>query len=484
MKNLTLRFGLAIGIAVLVGASAFALTTQPQSAAAEAGGVDLTVYNSNIALVKESRRFDLQKGVNQVNVTDVPSAILPETVYFRSLTDPDAVVLEQNYEYDIVGSQKLLEKYIDLPISVVTQDGTTYEGTLLSGSNDVILQDEEGGVQIIRFDQIRQYSFPALPDGLITKPTLVWMVDATQAGEHDTEIAYLTNGLNWQADYVLMLADDSKSMDLNGWVTLDNRSGATYKDARLKLVAGDINRVPAGKGGGFELAMEDAVMARAAAPQVEQREFFEYHLYEITRPVTIKDNQTKQVEFVTATDVPAEKIFVYNGSIPYYPRGPIFDPGFGNTGNTKVNVQLMFNTGEEGVDAQLPRGTVRMYQADVDGSPLLIGEDFIDHTPKGEDVTLTIGDAFDLVGERKQTGFKRIGEKVIEETYEIELRNQKESGSVEIRVVEHLSRGTDWEITSASPEGFEKTDSNTIEWLVPVPAKGKATVTYTVRYSF
>lgn len=483
MKKFILRFSLVAGVAVLVATAAIALTVHPQSAAAEADGVDLTVYNSNIALVKESRRFDLEKGVNQVNVTDVPSAILPETVYFRSLTDPDAVVLEQNYEYDIVGSQKLLEKYIDLPISVVTQDGTTYEGTLLSGANDVILQNEEGGVQIIKFDQIRQYSFPALPDGLITRPTLVWMVDATKAGEHDAEIAYLTNGLSWQADYVLVLAEDSASMDLNGWVTLDNRSGATYKDARLKLVAGDINRVPSGLGGGGDMMMVEKAMP-AAAPRVEQREFFEYHLYEVTRPVTIKDNQTKQVEFVTATDVPAEKIFVYDGSVPYYPRGPIFDPGYGITGNTKVNVRLTFNTGEEGVDAQLPRGTVRMYQADVDGSPLLIGEDFIDHTPKGEDVTLTIGDAFDLVGERKQTDFNRIGEKVIEETYEIELRNQKESEDVEIRVVEHLSRGTDWEITSASPEGFEKTDSHTIEWTVPVPAKGKATVTYTVRYSF
>ena len=484
MKNLIIRFSLVFGVAVLVGAAAFALTTQPQSAAAQPGGVDLTVYNSNIALVKESRQFDLETGVNHVNVTDVPSAILPETVYFRSLTDPDAVVLEQNYEYDIVGSQKLLEKYIDLPIEVVTQDGTIYEGTLLSGANDVILQDEDGGVQIIKFDQIRQYSFPALPDGLITRPTLVWMVDATEAGEHDAEIAYLTHGLNWKADYVLMLAEDSASMDLNGWVTLDNRSGATYEDARLKLVAGDINRVPMGKGDGFEMMMGDAGMARAAVPQVEQREFFEYHLYEVTRPVTIKDNQTKQVEFVTSTDAPVEKIFVYNGSIPYYFRGPNFDPGFGNTGNTKVDVQLTFNTGGGGVDAQLPRGTVRMYQADIDGSPLLIGEDAIDHTPKGEDVTLTIGEAFDLVGERKQTVFKRIGEKVVEESYEIELRNQKESEDVEIRVVEHLSRGTNWEITSATPEDFEKTDSNTIEWRVPVPAKGKATIVYTVRYSF
>jgi len=484
MKNPIIRFGLAISLASLAGVALLLLTAAPRQATAQPDGVDVTVYNSNIALVKESRQFDLEAGVNRVDVTDVPAAILPETVFFRSLTDPDTVVLEQNYEYDIVGSQKLLEKYIDLPIEIVTQDGSTYNGTLLSGVNDVILQGEDGGVQIIKFDQIRQYSFPALPDGLITKPTLVWMVDAGQEGEHDTEIAYLTNGLNWQADYVLVLAEDSESLDLNGWVTLDNRSGATYEDARLKLVAGDINRVPVGKGGGYDMVMEEAVMARAPAPQVEQREFFEYHLYEVVRPVTIKDNQTKQVEFVTASDSPAEKVYVYNGSIPYYTRGPIIDPGYGNTGNTKVDVQLSFNTGDEGVDAQLPRGTVRMYQNDVDGSPLLIGEDFIDHTPKGEDVTLNIGEAFDLVGERTQADFKRIGETVVEESYEIELRNQKPEEDVEIRVVEHLSRGTNWEIVDTSHEDFEKIDSNTIQWTLPVPAKGNAILTYTVRYSF
>ncbi len=484
MKNPIIRYGLALSLAILAGAAMLLLTNAPHRAAAQPDGIDVTVYNSNIALVKESRQFNLETGINSVDVTDVPSAIIPETVYFRSLTDPDAVVLEQNYEYDIVGSQKLLEKYIDLPIEIVTQDGTTYSGTLLSGANDVILQDEDGGVQIIKFDQIRQYSFPALPDGLITKPTLMWLVDASQDGKHNTEIAYLTNGLNWQADYVLVLAEDSASIDLNGWITLDNHSGATYEDARLKLVAGDINRVPLGKGGGYDMVMEEAVMSRAPAPQVEQRDFFEYHLYEVARPVTIKDNQTKQVEFVTVSDAPAEKVFVYNGSLPYYDYGPIFDQAYGNTGNTKVNVQLSFNTGEEGVNAQLPRGTVRMYQNDVDGSPLLIGEDFIDHTPKGEDVTLNIGEAFDLVGERTQTDFKRISETVVEESYEIEVRNQKEDEAVDIRIVEHLSRGTNWEIVDASNEDFEKIDSSTIQWTLPVPAKGKAVVTYTVRYSF
>ncbi|MCP4211910.1 MAG: DUF4139 domain-containing protein, partial [Halieaceae bacterium] len=281
------------------------------------------------------------------------------------------------------------------------------------------------------------------------------------------------------------LAEDNKSLDLNGWVTLDNRSGATYKDARLKLVAGDINRVSAGKGGAFDMVMGEAVSLPARpAEEVEQREFFEYHLYEVQRPVTVKDNQTKQVEFVTASDVDAQKEFVYDGSIPFMGYGPIYDPGYGSTGNSKIKVQLSFNTGEEGVDAQLPRGTVRMYQADIDGSPLLIGEDQIDHTPKGEDVTLDIGEAFDLVGERKQTDFKRIGDNVVEETYEIELRNQKESEAVEIRVVEHLSRGADWEIISAAPDEYTKADSNTIEWVVSVPAKGSATIVYTVRYEF
>lgn len=483
MRTPNLRYGLLFAV-IVTGLVVVLATGAMLPAAAQEDGVDITVYNSNIALVKESRQFDLEEGVNQVNVTDVPAAIIPETVYFRSLTDPDAVVLEQNYEYDIVGTQKLLEKYIDQPIQIVTQDGTTYEGTLLSGAGDVILQDENGGVQVINYDQIRQYSFPALPEGLITRPTLVWMVDATKPGRHNAEIAYLTNGLNWKADYVLVLAQDSKSLDLDGWVTLDNRSGATYKDARLKLVAGDINRVPVGKGGGMDYGIVAEAMRAAPAPPVEQREFFEYHLYEITRPVTIKDNQTKQVQFVSSAGVDAEKVFVYDGSIPYYARGPILDPGYGNTGNTKVTVQLKFNTGKEGVNAQLPRGTVRMYQADTDGSPLLIGEDTIDHTPKGEDVTLTIGDAFDLVGERTQMDFKRIGDKVVEETYEIELRNQKEDEDVEIIVREHLSRGTDWEITQASPEGYTKVDSNTIEWVVPVPAQGKATVTYTVRYQF
>lgn len=483
MTHRSFRIPLLISLIALAGLGLVFAASAPTAAIAQTGGVDLTVYNSNIALIQESRQFDLKKGVNIVKVDDVPSSIMPETVHFRSLTDADAVVLEQNYEYDIVGSQKLLQKYIDKKIDLVTVDGTLYSGKLLSGANDVILQDEDGGVQVIKFDQIRQYSFPALPDGLITRPTLVWMVDASKAGKHNTEISYLSNGLNWSANYVLVLAPDSQSLDLNGWITLDNHSGATFTDARLKLVAGDIHRAAAAKSADTAM-MQETLMARAPQPQVAQRQFFEYHLYEVQRPVTIKDNQTKQIEFVTANDAPAVKSFVYDASMPFQPYGPILDPSYGNTGNTKVTVQLSFNTGKEGIDAQLPRGIVRLYQADTDGSPLLIGEDNIDHTPKGEDVTLTIGQAFDLVGERTQTNFKRLGDKTIEESYSIELRNQKADEDVTIKLVEHLSRGTNWEIVKTSDEGFSKIDANTLSWQVPVKAQGKATITYTVRYSF
>ncbi|MBX7235798.1 MAG: DUF4139 domain-containing protein [Caldilineales bacterium] len=475
--------GLAAGLILLAGLALSLTSTVARSALAQAQGPEVTVYNSNIAVVKERRQFELDKGVNLVDVADVPSGIQPDTVLFRSTTDPDAAVLEQNYEYDLVGSQALLQKYIDQEIRVVSNDGVAYEGVLLSADGDVILQNADGGVQVIKYDQIREYSFPALPEGLITKPTLVWTVDATKAGRHEAEITYLTNGLNWNASYVLLLADDSKSVDLDGWITLDNRSGASYKDAKLKLVAGDVHRVT--KPIVLErLVMDFAAEAPAPTPAVEERTFAEYHLYEMQRPVTIKDKQTKQVQFVSAGGVAAEKTYTYDGSTPYGGYGPNFERNFGSTGNTKIDVSLTFNTGKDGVDAELPAGVIRMYQTDIDGAQLLIGEDNIDHTPKGEDVTLTIGQAFDLVGERKQTDFERIGDNVVEETYEIELRNQKESEDVVIRVVEHLSRGTNWQIRDASPVDFEKTDSATIEWKIPVPAQGKATVKYTVRYTF
>jgi len=348
---------------------------------------------------------------------------------------------------------------------------------LLSGASDIIIQTEDGGVDVLKYDQVRQFSFPALPDGLITRPTLKWLVDASKAGEHDVELAYLTNNISWESNYVLVLAWDGSKLDLDGWITLDNHSGASYKDARLKLVAGEVHRVQIPRDDW--VVQKDIALGMPAAPSpvVEQREFAEYHLYEIPRPVTIKDNQTKQIQFLSAKDVPAEKIFVFDSR-----TGHLRSTGSG-TMKGNISVKVRFNTGEKGVDAQLPAGVVRLYQPDVDGSPLFIGEDRIDHTPKGEDVTLTVGEAFDLVGERLKTESKRLGENAWRESYGITLRNHKEDRAVKIHVVEHLNRGVNWEITSALPENYTKLNSNTIEWVVTVPAKGRAMVSYTVEYS-
>ena len=472
-------------VLALVGAVGLGGTQGPGEVVAQSEGVELAVYNQNLALVKDLRSLELSKGLNEVRFSDVAAQIDPTSVHFRSLTDPEGtVVLEQNYEYDIVGSAKLLSKYVDQEITLVTQDGQEYTGTLLSGNDDVILQAADGQVTVVKLDQIKEFAFPALPEGLITKPTLVWQLESAQGNTQDVEVTYLTGGINWQANYVLVLADDEKSLDLDGWVTLDNRSGASFEDAKLKLIAGDIHRAPTP-----DYVVEKRLEAEAvagAAPQVEEREFFEYHLYEVQRPVTVKDQQTKQIQFVTGTDVPAEKFFVYDGSQMgfwgYYQ--PLDDPSYGTASNKKVMVMLEFENSEEaGLGIPLPKGTLRVFKKDVDGSTLLIGEDAIDHTPKDEQVRLYVGDAFDIVGERVQTDFKvDYDDDWMKESYEITLRNHKDE-DVEVRVVEHMFRWSEWKIVDASHE-FAKTDAQTIEFRVPVEANGETIVTYTVRYDW
>ena len=472
-----------IAVTLMALAGITGLSAGQNTAVAANAGPELTVYNQGIALVKDTRTLNLKAGVQTITVTDVAAQIDPTSVFFKSLTDPTGTtVLEQNFEYDLVGTDKLLTKYVGLPIKVVTEDGTAYAGKLLSGVTDIILQDAAGQVQVISRDRVRDFTFPTLPEGLITQPSLVWMVEAAKAGDQQAEITYITNGIGWQATYTLLLAPDGKKLDLNGWITLDNRSGAAYKDAKLKLIAGDVNVVNQPQ------PLQDVMvkMASAApAAQVSERSFSEYHLYEIGRPVTVKDNQTKQIEFITAANVPAEKLYVYSGSEPYgYYAGnmPQADPAYGaDTGIKTVRTILQFDTGKEGVDAALPQGTARVYQQDVDGSSLLIGEDTIPHTPKNEKVRLYLGNAFDLVGERVQTGFKQVAEKVVEESYEITIRNQKPEEAVQVNVVEHLYRSGDWEITAESAP-HTKLDSQSVEWKLDVPAGGESKLTYTVRY--
>jgi hypothetical protein len=373
---------------------------------------------------------------------------------------------------------------LDEKVELTTDDGTQYTGQLLSGRNgEIILRQDDGKVVVISLTKARDVRFPALPEGLITRPTLRWLIQSA-GGSQRVELTYLAGGMNWSADYILLLANDNQSLDLNGWVTLTNTSGTSYQDAQVKLIAGDVNRLPEYE---EKAMMEDMAYAAAPAaePQVEQRDIFEYKLYEIQRPVTVANNETKQVEFVTAPGVPAHTFYVYEGGGSFYGYyGPITDQYYGQTGITDVQNWLEFTTGEEGgANADLPAGRVRVYQEDIDGAALLIGENRLDHTPKGEEVELFLGNAFDLVGEHTQTNFQLIAKNVVEETYQIKLRNRKDDAIVEVRVPEHLFRWSNWEILSASTD-YTKKDSNTIEFRVPVAPGEEKVITYTVRYTW
>jgi hypothetical protein len=455
-------------------------------------GVSLTVYNQGTALVQDRRTFQFSSGVNAVKFTDVAASIDPTSVNFKSLTDPAGTsVLEQNYAYDLVNSAALLNRYIDQTITLTLDDNSTVTGTLLSGQDDLIVREASGQVRVISRSRVRNVHFPALPDGLITRPTLRWLVQSANTGSQQVELTYLTGGMNWTADYILLLATDNKALDLNGWVTLNNGSGAAFKDAKLKLVAGDVNRIPQPTGGAV-LNQERRDGQFAADGNVQQRNFSEYKLYEISRPVTVGNNETKQVEFVTAASVPAHTFFVYDASPAFYGYGSaIGDQYYGQTGITTVQNWLEFTTGKENhLDAALPAGRVRVYQKDADGAALLIGENSINHTAKGETVRFLLGSAFDLVGEHTQTAFKIVSgsflfftSTTVTETYQITLRNHKEDQSVQVRVPEHLFRWSNWQILSAS-DAYTQLDSGTIEFRVDVPPGGEKIITYTAQYSW
>jgi hypothetical protein len=296
-------------------------------------------------------------------------------------------------------------------------------------------------------------------------------------------VTYLTNGVNWRANYVVVVNDKDTAMNLNGWVTIDNQSGATYEDARLKLVAGDVRRVTP-----VPAARDGYAAAPTAAPKAEQQfvqqAFFEYQLYTLQRPTTIHNRETKQIEFASAANVGINKLFVYDGAsnLRFYGY-QITDPGYGKTSNTKVAVMIEFKNSEANkLGIPLPKGTIRVYKADSDGGNQFIGEDNIDHTPKDEMIRLNIGNAFDVVGERKQTNFIKISDRVIEESYEIKLRNHKKE-AVEVRVVEHMFRWSNWQILKSNQD-YTKTDAQTIEYRVKVAADAEQVVNYTVRYSW
>jgi hypothetical protein len=459
--------------------------------AAPAGAVEVTVYNDNLGLVKERRTFSLKDGVNDVQATDVAAQMDATSVHFKSLTAPDAVsVLEQNFEYDLVSPEKIMEKYLGRTIALERFSGPNgekrdvLEGTLLSTMGGRVLQS--GGKVYI--NPPGNPVLPELPEGLLTKPTLVWKLRSTKSGSHDCEVSYLTSGMGWSADYVAVANGDDSKMDLNAWVTLNNNSGATFKDAKLKLVAGDVHRAPNRREAGRFLAKAMAMSEAAAAPQFAEKSFFEYHLYTLGRNTTLKENQTKQIELAAAANVPVRKVYTYKGAPEVWSDYGDYtrtDSSYGaSSGNKKVFVTLEFkNSKGNNLGMAMPAGRVRVYKADSDGSLLLIGEDALDHTPKDEEVRLKIGDAFDIVGERKRMNFQVDSKKRwAEETFEIKLRNHKDQ-DVTVAVIEPLYRWTGWKITEASQK-WTKKDAQTIRFDVPVQKDGESTVSYTVRYSW
>jgi len=459
-------------------------------AAASVSATEVTVYNTNLGLVKEVRPFDLKVGVNELKVEDVAAQIDPTSVHFKSLTAPDAVVvLEQDFQYDLVSQEKLLQRYLGKEIELersVGRDGEkteTIKGTLLSNAGGRVLLS--GGKILI--NPPGEPVLPALPEGLLTKPTLVWKLDARKGGAHQGEISYLTSGMGWSADYVLVADKDDAKGDLTAWVTVNNNSGAAYKDAKLKLIAGDVHRAPVAMGRRGYAMKSMAMDMAAAAPAMEEKPFFEYHMYTLTRPTTLADNSSKQVEMASAANVPIKKLYVYDGAQGAYWWGGDsgnWDPNYGLQSGKKVSVFLeLKNDKGSGLGIPLPQGRVRVYKKDDEGSLQFAGEDAIDHTPKDEKVRVKMGEAFDVVGERKRTDFSSDfkGHR-FEETFEIRLRNHKDS-DVSVTVVEHLYRWTGWKIVESSQK-YDKKDAQTIEFPVAIPKDGEAVVTYTVRYSW
>jgi len=452
-------------------------------------GIALTIYNQNFGVVREKRNVDVKEKTGTIRFIDVASQIDGTSVQFKSLTDPNATVLEQNYEYDLVSADKLLEKYVDKQIAVLTKDGSRYSGSLLSfDANQLVIRQEGEKAEIVmvqRGDNVKDIQFGALPEGLITKPTLVWKLATEKVGQQLVEVAYQTAGINWQADYNATLNPNDTKLDLGGWVTINNQSGATYKEAKLKLIAGDVRRVQPPQAFAMSGIRNRAMVAGEGG--FEEKAFFEYHLYTLGRPATVAQNQTKQIELLKAADVPVKKIFLYDGAPQYRFYGGLNeDAGYGSeAGNKKVNVVVeVKNSKENNLGMALPKGKMRLYKRDeADGSLEFIGEDEIDHTPKDETVKLHIGDAFDIVGERKRTDYKiDAGRHVITESFEIRVRNHK-TEAVEVLVKETLYRWNNWEIVESNQK-WTKYDSNTIHFPVKVDKDGEQVITYTVRYTW
>jgi hypothetical protein len=443
--------------------------------------LSVTVYNSNLALVRDVRRLRLARGTSDLQFMDIAATVNPATVHFRSLTEPARVtVLEQNYEYDLLEPDKLLRKYVGRDVTLVRtrqEQSSTVEETvtarLLSYNTAPVWQVGGEIITGLRADHI---IFPELPGNLYSRPTLIWTLDNTGGTDHSVEASYLAGDLSWNADYVLTVARDDRRADIDGWVTIRNGSGTSFPNARLQLVAGDLNRVSR-ELGRLQMARRDAAQESPAPASMTEEAFSDYHLYTLGRTTTINNAQTKQVSLLGASGLLVEKRYVVEGQAFYYrnaqhPGAPLKD---------LVQVYYQFKNDEQaGLGMPMPAGVVRVYQSDSSGGLQFVGEDRIAHTPKDETLNLKIGNAFDVICERKQTDFEKIATGVYEVEYEITFRNHK-AGPVRIEVNEPV--GGTWRMVRASHQ-WTKTAAWAAQFGVDVPADGETVLSYRVRVSY
>lgn len=433
------------------------------SGTVDAGGdLELTIYEQGLALVKERRDIELKNGENRVEYTDVASGIIPASVMVEDPENSEVTVLEQNYEYDLLNSSSLLEKYLGREITVAGTNGETYTGTLLSHEEGGVVLETETGEAVV----LREISKVELQNAseLSTKPTIVWQIYSPVSGTRELLTSYLTENIGWEANYVFKSNEDDTQADIRGWVNIDNRAGITYENASLKLVSGEINRVsppvqplPADRA-------EEAVVEEQDTSSFTQETFSEYHLYTLERPVTLRNNQEKQISLFSVDSVPVEKELIYDSTLSEQVR----------------NYLTLENSNETGPGMPLPAGVVRVYKADSGGELQFLGEDRIQHTPEGEEIKVAVGSVFDLTVKRNQTDYQRISDNVERVSYEIQINNSRAEPQ-DVTVVEHLYG--DWEILENSDE-YEETDAFTIEFRVTVPANGTKVISYTVENRF
>ena len=476
-------------------ASIFFLGTAALAASAQPA---LTIYNQNFAVVRDTVPLDLKAGANAVRYSDATAQVEPDSVILRDPAGKHSLqILEQNYRNDPISQELLLSlfegKKIDFQ-NVRTKDGTQVSelvpgkivrsGYVPGGESQQPIIEVNGKLQ---FTLPGQPLFPDLGDDTVLKPAFNWLLQSDTPGRFDAEVGYITGGFDWSASYNLVSPEKGDLVDLVGWITMNNTSGKTFENAKIKLMAGDVNKIQTQPAPFNDRRMFKAAMAMnaAEAPAVSEKAFDEFHLYSIAHPTTLHDRETKQVEFVHAEKMSAPTIYVYDGAEDFSFYGLNYDRGYGQSDNKKILVQREFKNAETNqLGIALPAGRLRFYRRDADGQLQFVGENTIDHTPRNETVRVTTGNAFDLVGERKQTNFRvDTSEKWMDESFEIKLRNRKKDAPVEIRVVEHLYRWNNWEITAKSDE-FVKKDAQTIEFRVPVRPDEERTVTYTVHYSW